>query len=114
MCFVGGETQEFAFHAYSCSGDKPFSLVDCEARFSVVNFLNKGGAPLIIKEMTIQEIAEGEPDNILYVKLDSTDTVDLSGKYIYQISIKDINGDIEIPKQGIMYITANIDKGFIP
>ena len=36
------------------------------------------------------------------------------GKHIYQISIKDINGDIEIPKQGIMYITANIDKGFIP
>ena len=114
MCFVGGETQEFAFYPYSCSGDKPFSLADCEARFSVVNFLNRGGAPLIIKEMTIRGNDGGEYGGSLYVKLDPTDTVNLNGKYIYQISIKDVNGDMEIPKQGIMYITENIDKGFIP
>ena len=29
------------------------------------------------------------------------------------ITIKDINGNIEIPKQGILFITNNINKSFI-
>jgi len=49
----------------------------------------------------------------LAVTLDPLDTVDLCGKYIYQITIKDINGNIEIPKQGILFITNNINKSFI-
>lgn len=47
------------------------------------------------------------------VTLSPIETVDLSGKYIYQIIIRDIDGDVEIPKQGILYITNNINKNFI-
>lgn len=53
---------------------------------------------------------EGTYDNVLTVTLSPTETVDLSGKYIYQIIIRDIDGDVEIPKQGILYITNNINK----
>lgn len=52
-------------------------------------------------------------ENVLAVTLDPLDTVDLCGKYIYQITIKDINGNIEIPKQGILFIINNINKSFI-
>ena len=58
-------------------------------------------------------IVDVTADNVLGVTLDPLDTVDLCGKYIYQITIKDINGNIEIPKQGILFITNNINKSFI-
>ena len=47
------------------------------------------------------------------VTLESLESVNLFGKYIYQITIQDRDGEVEIPSQGIMYITNNIDKGII-
>ena len=40
------------------------------------------------------------------------ETVDLFGKFIYQITIQDISGEIEIPDQGILRIANNINKVF--
>ena len=57
--------------------------------------------------------AEGTINNVLTVTLKPKETVGLCGKYIYQIQIQDIDGDVEIPKQGILYITNNINRGFI-
>ena len=51
--------------------------------------------------------------NILTVVLDPSDTKDLRGKYIYQITIKDVADLAEIPGQGLLHITNNINKGFI-
>ena len=47
------------------------------------------------------------------VTIDPKETVGMSGKYIYQITIKDISGDVEVPKQGIFLVVNNINKGFI-
>lgn len=47
------------------------------------------------------------------VHLEPQETLDLSGKYIYQISIRNDEGDVEIPKQGILLITNNINKSFM-
>ena len=63
--------------------------------------------------MTVGDDSSGAHDNVLRVTLTPSETVDLFGKYIYQISIRDIGGDVEIPKQGVLYITNNINKGFI-
>ena len=41
------------------------------------------------------------------------ETVNLYGKYIYQITIQDMSGETEIPSQGILGITNNIDKAII-
>ena len=38
--------------------------------------------------------------NIATVDLVPNDTLGLYGKYIYQITIKDIDGEVEIPNQG--------------
>ena len=50
--------------------------------------------------------------NVLKVTLLPSETVDLCGKYIYQITIKDVEDNTE-PKQGIMYIGNNINKGYV-
>lgn len=107
--FVGGETQKLAFHLFHHTNRRPFDASDCRCDFSVVNYLNRTGEPVLSKTME----TDGEGGNTLTVKLLPSDTVGLSGKYIYQISVADSSGDTEIPKQGLLYITNNINKTFI-
>lgn len=111
--FVGGETQDLAFNVYFYKDKKPFSLTGCTCNFSIVSFTNKMGAPILSKEMKGIYNDEVTADNVLTVTLTPTETVELFGKYIYQIIIRDIEGDVEIPKQGILYVTNNINKNFI-
>lgn len=111
--FVGGSTQDLVFNMFARQGGRPFSMAGCTCNFAVVSFLNKVGTPVIQKEMTIGTEGGGTAENIVSVTLDPGDTVHLSGKYVYQISIRDQNGAVEIPKQGLLYIENNIDKDFI-
>lgn len=113
ITFVGGETRDLAFHIYHYIGKRPYSLSDCDCTFSLVNFTTKGGKPILSKEMTVIYDETETIDNILTVTLESSESVNLFGKYIYQITIQDRDGEVEIPSQGIMYITNNIDKGII-
>lgn len=112
--FIGGASKVLIFHVYVNSGKrKPFGLNDCEANFAVVDFVNRNGEPVVSKQMTISMNDEGTDYNVLTVKLLPNDTVDLHGKYIYQISIRDIDGNVEDPKQGIINIHRNINKEFL-
>lgn len=111
--FVGGETQDIVFNVYHYTNNRAFSLDGCTANFSVIAFGDKNGTPYISKEMTVLANDENSIDNILSVSLTSADTVDLAGKFIYQITIKDVSGDVEIPKQGILFIINNINKNFV-
>ncbi len=111
--FVGGETQDFMFKVYFYKNRRPFSLTGCTANFAIVSFTNKMGKPILTKPMEGVFNDEGTINNVLTVTLEPKETVDLCGKYIYQIQIKDISGNVEIPKQGILYITNNINRGFI-
>ena len=101
--FVGGSTQELAFHTFFSQNKRPFDLSACTANFAVINFVNKNGTPLISKQMDIikSEDGDGTVTNVLKV-----------GKFIYQITIQDISGEIEIPDQGILRIANNINKVF--
>lgn len=111
--FVGGETQSLAFNLFFHKNKRPFSTTGCTANFAIVGFTNKMGAPILTKPMEGRFNDEGTINNVLTVTLEPSETVGLNGKYIYQIQIRDIDGDVEIPKQGILYITNNINKGFI-
>ena len=108
--FVGGETQELVFNVFFHEKDKPYSLIGCEYEFSIVSSTSKNGAPIPLSNPkgTITK-----DTNALTVRLEPEDTVNLFGKYIYQISIRGVDGDVEIPKQGILYIANNINKSFI-
>lgn len=116
MDFVGGSTQDLVFHCYHYLNKKAQDLSSCTANFSIINFVNKNGDTLVSKQMDIGAApdVDGEVSNVLRVALAPLDTVNLpAGKYIYQITIKDISGDVEIPNQGIIHIINNINKAFV-
>lgn len=114
--FVGGSTQDLIFHSFFYSNKRPFDLSDCSANFSIINFVNKNGMPILSKSM---QIASGDLDNgrkvpnLLKVTLLPSETYGLHGKFIYQISVKKSATQVDIPNHGIIYITNNINKGYI-
>ena len=113
ISFVGGETQDLSFNIYRKSKNNPFEMTGFESNFAVVSFLNRGGAPVISKPMTVIANSSGTPDSALHVVLSAAETAMLEGKYVYQVSIKDSSGVSEIPYQGIMIITRNINPTFV-
>ena len=113
MTLWGEETQYLAFNTYFYKNKRPFDLTGCTADFSVVSTNNRMGTPILTKTMTAKWNDAGTAGNVLSVTLDPLDTVELYGKYIYEIQIRDADGDIEIPKQGVLYIANNINKRFI-
>lgn len=110
--FVGGETQDLRFHVYFYASNKEFGVDGVSANFSIVNYLNRTGEVILSKTMGSEYNDKGTVMNVLTVTLDTEDTLDLRGKYIYQITMRDINGETEIPKQGILHIINNINKDF--
>lgn len=111
--FVGGSSEDLQFHLYYDEDDpKPFNLFGGEANFSIVNFINKNSTPLVSKVMEIGMNEAETHYNVVRVSLDPADTVDLFGKFVYQITLKDIDGNVDIPHQGIINIYNNIDKSF--
>lgn len=110
--FVGGETQTLDFHLKNTSGDA-FDAYGANTNLSICNYSNKDGTPLLSYTPTILEDERGVA-SVLSVTIDGADTAGLSGKYVYQITIIDLEGKTEIPNQGIMNITKNIHQEFIP
>lgn len=113
LCFVGGSSENLEFNLYyDKSNPRPFNIYGGEATFSIVHFSNKNSAPVVSKKMDIVLDNSSMSYNVLRVTLDPTDTVHLSGKFIYQITMKDVNDNVEI-SQGVLTIHSNIDKGLI-
>lgn len=109
--FVAGQTCKYAWRLLRESG-QPFNANGCEGVFSLIDYSHKDNEPILTK--TIEFIMGDEGlMNIATVSLDPQDTLYLDGKYIYQISIKDLEGNVEIPNQGLLYISNNIHKSFV-
>lgn len=111
--FVGGSTQSFAFHAYYYKGKREMDLSGCDATFSVLEYSSRNGDPLLSKKMTPADGSSSGLMSVISITLEPNDTLALCGKYIYQITIEDVDGRVDIPKQGIMRVIGNIDKKLI-
>lgn len=109
--FIGGQTCEYEWHLYRESG-QAYSAIGCEGKFALIDYSQKFGKPVLEKTLAFAVNSDGI-QNVVSVTLEPKDTKDLQGKYIYQISIKDCNGNVEIPGQGIFYISNNINKSYI-
>lgn len=109
--FVAGQTCKYAWRLYRKSGS-PFEASNCEGKFALMDYSHKEDEPIFTKEIEFVVGDEGA-ENIAMVTIEPEDTLYLSGKYIYQLSIKDERGNIEIPNQGIFYISNNIHKSFV-
>jgi hypothetical protein len=113
VSFVGGSEQVLEFYTYRDKTGEPFDLVGCTARLSAVSAANRSGKPVILVDMSITSSDDSDISNVLVATLQGSDTVNLEGKYIYQISIMDSDGTSDIPRHGIFLISRNIDKAFI-
>ena len=111
--FVAGQTREYAWRLYSESKE-PFDARNCSGAFSLIDYSDndEDSTPIFTKSISFLS-GDSNAKNIAYVSLEPSDTMRLNGKYIYQISIKDPDGVIEIPNQGIFYIYNNINKSFV-
>ncbi|WP_369297178.1 hypothetical protein [uncultured Neglectibacter sp.] len=110
--FVAGETQTFVFHLYFEATRDAFNANGCKVNFAVIDYTNKSGKPLLCKKCKIRLNSDGVP-NIAEAYLTPEDTAGLYGKYVYQLQIRDIDDEVEIPGQGLLVISKNIHKGFI-
>ena len=106
ISFVGGATQDFIFTCYYYNDKEEYDLTGCTVVFSVIDYVNKNGTPLLSKTMTIS-------GSNASVTLAASETVDLFGKFIYQITVTGTDGTVDIPGQGILHIANNIDKNLI-
>lgn len=114
--FVGGGTEELIIHTYGRNTKREFNLTGCDCQFALMEYTSKDskiGTPLFSKTMSVDYGTEKGVYSIMRVTLLPEDTVELHGKFIYQISIRDIYSDLEPPQQGIFYIYNNIDKSFV-
>lgn len=115
ISFIGGSTQTFTFPAYFAKTNEQFDLSSCKSIvFSVSDYVNPWSEPVIKVDM---EVLTEDTDNdgvsvssVLKATLPPIKTRGLSGKFIYQLEITDVEGNVEIPNQGIMYIFRNINS----
>lgn len=111
ISFVGGESQTFAFNLYTKS-KQAFDADDCTVNFAMINYTNKSGDPVISKLAEVEVGLEGVKNRVV-VDLVPSDTLNLYGKYIYQIILRDVGGAIEIPGQGVVTVMKNINTSFV-
>lgn len=111
ISFVGGESQTLLFNLLTLSGND-YDASECQVGFAVIHYTNKNGVPILTKDAEIKMGNNGVM-NIAIVDLLPSDTIDLYGRFVYQITISDPAGFTEIPGQGLIDITRNIHPEFI-
>jgi hypothetical protein len=110
ITFVGGITDSWMFELVTLGG-APFELFGGSGQLSVVNYSNKTGAPVLTLPCSVAENEDGF-FNLLRVDTTSADTVELFGRYVYQLTLRDGNDETDVPGQGILIITKNIDPAY--
>jgi hypothetical protein len=111
LSIIGGSSQRLVFDVFHGDSGNHFDLDGCDVFFSLINYVNKTGAPIISK--SVDKISEDDSDcHTISVTLTPSETVDCVGKFIYQITINDEYGNSD-QMQGVIYIHKNIDKSRI-
>ena len=114
VMFVAGQSNTLRWRLFT-EQNVPFNADGCTGNFALFNYSDKYiDEPLVSKPLSfvIGDDVTGAK-NVATVDLLPTDTLGLYGKYIYQITIKDIDGEVEIPNQGIFNIFHNINESFL-
>lgn len=112
ISMVGGQSETIRWRLYDKNGD-PYSGGDIQARFALTDFSDQSSDEAVLtKDITFIAGDEGV-NNVAQVNLDYSDTANLYGKYVYQLTIKDGIREAHIPGQGIIFIAHNIDQAFL-
>lgn len=114
VTFVAGQSNTLHWRLFM-EQNVPFNADGCTGNFALVDYSDKYNTePLVSKSLSFSVGDDGTGvKNVGSVDLLPNDTLGLYGKYIYQITIKDIDGEVEIPNQGIINIFHNINESFL-
>lgn len=112
IMFVAGQSNTLRWRLFT-EQNVPFNADGCTGNFALVDYSDKYQEPLVSKSLSFSLGNESGIKNVASIDLLPTDTLGLYGKYIYQITIKDIDGEAEIPNQGIINIYHNINESFL-
>lgn len=109
ISIVGGDHTYLDFEIFEPEGDA-VDVSTMSASFSVIDYTNKFGSPQFTLTASVIEGAQGIP--LFRVVLTSPLTVNMFGKFIYQLSVRDYKGYMQ-HRQGIMLIHKNIDTNTV-
>jgi hypothetical protein len=113
ITLVGGQSETIRWRLFDLDGE-PYDASGVDARFALVDFSDQAAEePVLAIDATINTDQESGVDCIVKIVMDPDDTIDLYGKYIYQITLKGGSGYVQIPNQGIMFIAHNIDRDYL-
>jgi len=111
LTFIGGSTQTLKFTMQNPYG-KPFDADGCKAVFSILHYCNKSEEPVLKVDASLGA-GQTKALSVATVNLKAEDTVDLHGRFVYQLSIRNNYGEYDVPGQGIIDITRNIHPDFV-
>lgn len=106
---IGGVRTKLLFEITRSETGEPLKLGAYKGWFSMVPASNRTITPVVSKEMKVETDSNGNALNVMSVILTSKDTYELSGKYIYQVTIFTRTGQADVPEQGELFIKRNID-----
>ena len=101
---VGGGDIDIDFQLKNDDGSA-FSAEGCVIRLSISDWLYRS-ATLLVYEATLSADSNGIM-SVASFHIPGYDTADMSGAYVYQISIKDYLGNYESPIQGKLVLLKN-------
>lgn len=104
---TAGESKNITIPIYN-TAKKQIDATGMTARFSISDFVNIASEPLVTKSCSVI-VQDGELMAVLFVVLEPEDTVNIYGKYIYQITAKDSQGSLGVLR-GVLHIAPNNDK----
>lgn len=103
---VGGDYKEFPIHVRDNDRGGLMDVANLQMNFSLVLYQARYGAPIIAKNLAV---SVDDPTAFLLV-LYPEETKDLSGQYIYQLSVKTPN-DKQESFQGFLHVEKNLNPG---
>ena len=103
---VGGDYKEFPIHVRDNDRGGLMDVANLQMNFSLVLYQARYGSPIIAKNLAV---STDDPTAFLLV-LYPEETKDLSGQYMYQLSVKAPN-DKQESFQGFLYVGKNLNPG---
>lgn len=103
--FIGGTTQKYTIPVSSVANISDSEAKSYRAAFAIVNYVNRDCAPIISKEATLDTTGK-----FITISLSPNETLNLTGKFVYQVSLRSENSNSEYHGQGLLIVARNIDR----
>ena len=114
ITMVGGQSETIRWRLFDKNG-VPYDASGLDnMHFALMDYSNQSGTePTLTEDVFVEQDSESGVSNVLVVVLKPSNTVDLFGKYIYQLTLVNGIDEVQIPDQGIIFIAHNIDSSFL-